>query len=132
MSAGWNLTQVTSGAVHTSENNEANSNENELNQVTPGGAPANHFSLPASLNMHHFQVSRQVTMGAGPSSSLVTPSNGVFGTMEAGSPGNLAAQHSQVTHGISGTMGLSPNLLGQHSQVTRGASGQLEQHHLQI
>ena len=73
--------------------------------------------------MHHFQVPRQVTMGAGPSSSLVIPSNDVFDTREAGSPRNLAAQHSQVTHGISGTMGLSPNLLGQHSQVTRGASG---------
>ena len=97
--------------------------ENGLNQVTPGGAPANHFSLPASLNMHHFQVSRQVTMRAGTSSSLVTPS--IFGTMEAGAPGNLVVQHSQVIHGISGTMEAAPfpNLLGQHSQVTRGASG---------
>ena len=108
MSAGWNLTEVTSGAVYTSDNHQANSNENALNQVTPGGAPANHFSLPASLNMHHVQVSRQVTMGAGPSSSLVTPSNGVFGTMEAGAPGNLVVQHSQVTRGISGTKGPSP------------------------
>ena len=58
--------------------------------------------------MHHVQVSRQVTMGAGTSSSLVTPSNGVFGTMEAGSPGNLVVQHSQVTRGISGTKGPSP------------------------
>ena len=61
MSAGWNFTQVTSGAV----NNQANSNENGLNQVTPGGAPANNFTLPASLNMHQVQVSRQFTMGAG-------------------------------------------------------------------
>ena len=81
MSAGWNFTQVTSGAVHTSDNNQATSNENGLNQVTPGGAPANNFTLPASLNMHQVQVSRQFTMGAG-------------------SLGNSADQDLQLTRGV--------------------------------
>ena len=108
MSSGWNFTQVTSGAVHTSDNNQANLNENGLNQVTPGGAPANNFTLPASLNMNQVQVSRQFTMGTG-------------------SPGNSVDQHLQSTRGVSGTMatGAAANLVGQHLAATRSVSGRM-------